>query len=218
MNTYQPYTYLIGWSDLDRWYYGVRYAQNCHPSDFWVNYFTSSRHVKEFREEHGEPDVIQIRNVFDTPEKAILWEERVLTRLKAGLSERWLNQKIGWNGGVPMSDLHRKKISKALTGKPKSDEHKRKNSLARLGSTLKESHKQNISSALKGRSFSAEHRKNLGKCNKGLKRRPETLAKMSDAVKGKKWINNGYEERMSRDLPNGWEYGRLTKCRRAWAF
>ena len=37
-----PYTYLIGWSKLDKWYYGCRYGINCHPDDFWKTYFTSS--------------------------------------------------------------------------------------------------------------------------------------------------------------------------------
>ena len=56
-----PYTYLIGWKSLDKWYYGVRYGKGVHPSDLWVVYFTSSRHVKKFRDDHGEPDVIEIR-------------------------------------------------------------------------------------------------------------------------------------------------------------
>lgn len=25
----QPYTYLIGWSKLNKWYYGVRYSKKC---------------------------------------------------------------------------------------------------------------------------------------------------------------------------------------------
>lgn len=40
-----PYTYLLGWPEIDKWYYGVRYAKKCHPSDLWVTYKTSSRHV-----------------------------------------------------------------------------------------------------------------------------------------------------------------------------
>ena len=59
-----PYTYLIGWSKLNKYYYGVRYAKNCHPSDLWTKYFTSSKYVKQFREENGEPDIIEIRKTF----------------------------------------------------------------------------------------------------------------------------------------------------------
>jgi len=92
MNTYQPYTYLIGWSNLDRWYYGVRYAQGCHPSDLWVSYFTSSKHVSLFREEHGEPDVIQVRRLFKTAQDAVLWEDKVLRRTDAIYNDCWINR------------------------------------------------------------------------------------------------------------------------------
>ena len=43
-------TYLIRWSHLNRWYYGVLYSRACHPSDLWVSYFTSSELVSAFRE------------------------------------------------------------------------------------------------------------------------------------------------------------------------
>jgi hypothetical protein len=39
------YTYLIGWSKLDKWYYGVRYASNCNPDELWVKYKTSSKQL-----------------------------------------------------------------------------------------------------------------------------------------------------------------------------
>ena len=62
---YLPYTYLIGWGRLHTFYYGCEYSKNAgrvaHPSNLWSSYFTSSKHVRKFREEHGEPDIIQIR-------------------------------------------------------------------------------------------------------------------------------------------------------------
>jgi hypothetical protein len=61
---YQPYTYLIGWSSHNKYYYGVRYSKKASPSEFWLTYFTSSNEVKKFREAHGEPDIIQIRKTF----------------------------------------------------------------------------------------------------------------------------------------------------------
>lgn len=103
-----PYTYLIGWSKLDRWYYGCRYGKNCHPNDLWRAYFTSSKHVKKFREEHGEPDVIQIRRVFDDIQKCCLWENKTLKRLKVSRKENWLNVSHGYgpyavSGGIWIS-------------------------------------------------------------------------------------------------------------------
>ena len=91
---YTPYTYLVGWSNLNKFYYGVRFAQNCNPSDFWVKYFTSSKVVREYRKQYGEPDVLQIRKIFDNKHSAILWEVKVLTRLHVLKSAKWLNLNI----------------------------------------------------------------------------------------------------------------------------
>lgn len=54
-----PYTYLIGWSWLDKWYYGLQHGRNAHPDNLWTTYFTSSPIVRDFRVEHGEPDIVQ---------------------------------------------------------------------------------------------------------------------------------------------------------------
>ena len=70
------YTYLVGWSRLGVWYYGVRTAKASSPADLWVTHFTSSHRVKAFRAAHGEPDVVQVRQVFDNREAALRWEGR----------------------------------------------------------------------------------------------------------------------------------------------
>ena len=70
------YTYLIGWSHCNKWYYGVKYSKNSNPDELWKTYFTSSEYVTEFRELNGEPDVILIRKQFDDPQKARLWEHK----------------------------------------------------------------------------------------------------------------------------------------------
>lgn len=85
-----PYTYVIGWKDQDKWYYGCRYAKGCHPTDLWKTYFTSSNLVKRYREKYGEPTVIQIRKVFESAEKCILWENKVIRKL-CSKQDRWLN-------------------------------------------------------------------------------------------------------------------------------
>jgi hypothetical protein len=90
-----PYTYLIGWSTHNVWYYGRRSGAECHPSDLWVTYFTSSKWVKQFREKHGEPDVVKIRRVFPTAEQAQMWETKVLTRLNAARDPKFLNKRNG---------------------------------------------------------------------------------------------------------------------------
>ncbi len=88
----RPYTYLLGWPQHNTWYYGVRYANGCDPSDFWNPYTTSSRHVKEFVAKHGDPSIKIIRKTFDDAKSARLWENRVLKRMKVVKDERWLNK------------------------------------------------------------------------------------------------------------------------------
>lgn len=88
----QPYTYLIGWTIHNKWYYGVRFAKNCNPSDLWNTYFTSSKSVHNFRNQYGEPDIIQIRKIFDNENSARLWETKVLKRMNVINTDKWLNQ------------------------------------------------------------------------------------------------------------------------------
>lgn len=76
-----PYTYLVGWRSMDVWYYGVRYAKDCDPTDLWKTYFTSSKRVAEFRATNGEPDVIEVRKTFDSPVEASDGRSAYLTGL-----------------------------------------------------------------------------------------------------------------------------------------
>lgn len=133
-----PYTYLLGWSAHNKFYYGVRFSSNCHPSELWVTYFTSSKHVKKFYDKFGPPNIIKIRKIFTTSEKARLWETKVLKRMNVVNNEMWLNKTdniaidpkcalIGSlnNKGVKKSISHRENIKKANIGKILSEEHKK---------------------------------------------------------------------------------------------
>ena len=88
----KPYTYLIGWPDQDKWYYGVRYAKGCDPTDLWNPYTTSSNHVKQFVQQHGVPSVRTIRRTFNSITEARVWEERVLKRMHVVEDSKWLNK------------------------------------------------------------------------------------------------------------------------------
>jgi hypothetical protein len=123
MTIYQPYTYLIGWTAQNKWYYGVRYAKvhkclyetGCHPDELWITYFTSSKVVENFISKHGDPDVIQIRKTFSDEDSAVKWEKKVLKRLDVVHKNEWLNEsdgeairtslasnagKLFWNNGI----------------------------------------------------------------------------------------------------------------------
>jgi hypothetical protein len=86
-----PYTYLIGWTATQKFYYGVRYSKGCTPDDLFVKYFTSSNLVKEMVISHGNPDVIQVRRIFNDKDSAISWENKVLRRIKSSQHPKMLN-------------------------------------------------------------------------------------------------------------------------------
>lgn len=90
-----PFTYFIGWSKLNTFYYGRRTAKGCNPSELWTTYFTSSKYVKAFRKIHGEPDIVQVRRTFTSTKKCAKWETKVLIRMNAQFDLRFLNKTNG---------------------------------------------------------------------------------------------------------------------------
>lgn len=107
MSIYKPYTYLIGWTNHNMWYYGVRYAKDADPNELWKKYFTSSKHVKAFAHKHGDPDVIQIRKTFDAADSACKWENKVLKRIRAKSRKDFLNATD--NRAIPATPFDRAK-------------------------------------------------------------------------------------------------------------
>lgn len=98
MLEYRPYTYLIGWSAYKLYYYGAEYADTtkiANPTNLWKTYFTSSKYVAETRLKLGEPDIVQVRKVFNTKEETQKWEQRVILRSKLYLKENFLNKGCG---------------------------------------------------------------------------------------------------------------------------
>ena len=96
---YIPYTYLIGWSELNLWYYGSKYGNDANPDTLWKLYFTSSNKVDYMRQKYGEPDVIQIRKTFYDAKSCTAWEYNVLKRLLSKNNQNrciWINQNIGF--------------------------------------------------------------------------------------------------------------------------
>lgn len=151
----RAYTYLIGWSNPNLWYYGSRYANTVPPEDdLWKIYTTSSHsRVDETVLLYGEPDVIQVRRTFATGPEAVAWEDTVLRRINAVKSPKWLNEGRG---------------GKEFYSRPKSQQTKDK-----------------IRNSLKGkkRQFTKEWKENLskGKIGKKLNLTPEGLAKRAAA-------------------------------------
>lgn len=130
----QPYTYLIKHMPTGLVYYGLRTANKVPPhEDLWVHYFTSSPKVHKLIEETGKDSFLtEIRQVFDSTEKAVNWEPRVLRRCKVLHDPKWINQNIA--GYIVPTEESNKKISDFHKDKPKTDAHKRNLSLSQKGS------------------------------------------------------------------------------------
>lgn len=161
-----PYTYLIGWSKLNKWYYGVRYAKTkklyyssgCHPDDLWKTYFTSSKYVESYRKKFGEPDILEIRKTFASQDEAIIWEFKVLRKLNILNYEDWLNRSINGEFKVKGGEEHHS------YGKKYSEDRKKLHSNAQLkrwetyDSTERD---KKISDSLKGRVLGCNKKKSI---------------------------------------------------------
>jgi len=91
-----PYTYLIKCVPTGEVYYGVKFAKNCHPSDLWTTYYTSSKIVMKRIEIFGLAAFnIEIRRTFIDGYQARIWENTVLRRMKAITNPKWLNNSNG---------------------------------------------------------------------------------------------------------------------------
>lgn len=169
-----PYTYYVEWTAHGVKYYGVRYAKNCDPSDLWVKYFTSSALVKQMRETRGEPDRIEVRKTFDTPEAARKWEAAFLKKVRAPSSKLWLN----------MTDHNDRFYREGPRGEFSSD-HRKKLSEAAKRRKLTPEHKEKLNASRRGKVNSAEHKAALRKARIGTKHTPEARAKMSEAARAR---------------------------------
>jgi hypothetical protein len=110
-----PFTYIIGWSELNKFYYGKRTAKNCHPSELWTKYFTSSEYVNDFVLQFGNPDIILVDIIFDSVSVCNHYEEFFHYSNNVVHDSKWLNESYG-NGKM---DSTNKGVAKcSITGNP----------------------------------------------------------------------------------------------------
>lgn len=197
-NSMQAYTYLIKFKPANKFYYGVRFKNiklNLAPEDdLMIRYTTSSENINNLIAEYGiDSFEWSVRKKFNTPEKAIAWEEKVLRRSKVlERQDTWLNGNIA--GYKITTEAGRKKIRETHMGKPKTEEHKRKLSKSNLGkkrAPRSQEYKEKMSKAKSGENngrygleVSQETRERISKANKG--RTPSNKGKpMSEEQKAK---------------------------------
>lgn len=202
MDIYTPFTYCITFKPTGQRYYGVRTKKNCHPSELWTQYFTSSKKIKKLIEIHGlDAFDFEIRKTFTTKSAAIEWEYRALKRLKVLDSDHWLNENIGGKEFVTKDKLteeHKQNVANAQRGKKKkpcSEERKRKISDARKGQPahnkgkpMSEEQRKLLSAARKGSKSSDETKAKIGAASLGRTKSPEARAMMSEKRKAY-WAN-----------------------------
>ena len=174
----KPYTYLIGWSVHNKWYYGCQYGKKSDPSNLWTRYFTSSKEVRKFVKEHGDPDIIEVRKTFADKVSCRLWEHKVLRRLKVVENVLWLNQtdniSIDYDKGVQGA----LKAADMLRGKKQSEEHKLNRSKSLMGHNVSEETRRKIAETRKI--------KQIPSGKKGKKLSDETKLKISQSMKNRK--------------------------------
>ena len=118
----KPYTYYLGWSNHNVGYVGVRTANQVHASeDLWFIYKSSSRYVKEFAEQHGDPD-IRVWWDHSTKSAAYKRETKIFNHLSDHSKEHFLlnanfTQAPPDTTGYKHTKETRKKISKAVKGR-----------------------------------------------------------------------------------------------------
>lgn len=150
-----PYTYLLKHIPTSRVYYGCRYAEGCHPNEFWKSYKTSSKYVKqliELIEEYGEDSFVydEIRKTFSDEQKCREWEHKVLRRMKVINREDFINKTdnksiskdCAMKGTINRIPSERFKTAVSLVGKSnkgrlRSDEFKQKVSKSLIGNINK---------------------------------------------------------------------------------
>lgn len=157
-----PFCYLIKWTKLNKFYYGVRYKKGITPDTLWTSYYTSSEIVREFIKENGAPDVVEVRKVFSDGEAARKWETTFLKKVNAVKSSLWLNandsesfyRAPGWSH----TEYTKRKISEVKLSK---------------GKTITEEHKKAISEANKNKIVSKGTRLKMSEARKNIKRTQE---------------------------------------------
>jgi len=88
-----PYTYKLIFKPTNQYYYGVRWAKGCHPTDLFVSYFTSSKHINKLIKEYGvDSFIIKVTKTFNNKTDAVNHEKAVLTRVNAAVNGKFINK------------------------------------------------------------------------------------------------------------------------------
>lgn len=136
-----------------------------------------------------QKELIALGMYYDRPASELIFltisEHQILhTKGKQG----YWKGKTGPNKGKKLSEETRKKMSESRKGKPKSEEHKKKISEAKKGNKN-----------MLGKKHSAESKKIMSEAHKGK----------NIWTRGRHWYNNGKENKLCYECPEGFVPGML---------
>jgi len=106
-------------------------------------------------QQYGDPDIVDVRRVFDSVESAVVWEAKVLQRMQVVHDDRWLN-------------LHDKVNFRRMT-LPHSEQTK---------ALIREIRSRQVMPPC-----SEEKKQKLRQANKGRKRHPDAIQKQKESLK-----------------------------------
>lgn len=174
-----PYTYLLKHKPTGKFYYGCRFADGCHPSEFWNTYKTSSKYVKHLIEQYGSDSFeYEIRKTFSDKNSARVWETKVLKKMNVVHRDDFLNM----TDNISISS---EAASKGKKGKsfPISEQTKEKMRAAKIGKKMTDETRAKMSEASKlnkvgsknpmfGKKMSEETKQKMRAAKLGKKRAP----------------------------------------------
>ncbi len=191
------YTYLIGWSNLDIWYYGVKYGKDAHPQNFWKTYFSSSDIVAKFIKNNGQPNVIELRKIFgNDPVKAVKWEATVLRRMNVPNNKKFLNGHCA--GAGYKATLQSSKTNKNMI----MSKHKITGEFKRISKYSDEWLSGDYVGMNSGIQCPESTKIASSKTHKGIPKTRKTRERMSISQKNSIWIHN-FETNITARLTKG---------------
>lgn len=200
---HKPYTYLLKCLADNTFYYGVKFERGCRPEEFWLQYETSSKEVKRKIEEYGKDAFsFEIRKTFDDAEKARLWENKVLRRMKVIERDDFMNKTdnisikplYGSDNAMTRPDVieaFKKSRAKNPTRKASPKEVYDKLSKMFKGKKRPKDVCESISKALKGKKRSDDFKQKCRNRQLGVSPSEENKRKKSESIKGRKRYTNG---------------------------
>jgi hypothetical protein len=205
------YTYIIKCPN-GKSYYGYRSANKVSPEDdLWKKYFTSSKFIKELREQYSDDEFIAtIDKTFESADDARAYEEKFLTENNCVHNDSWLNRANNGKDWNSTGEGTRRKISQAHKGKlagEKNPFYGKKHSEASLqkireantGRVHTAETRKKMSDSGKGKVFTEEHKRKISESNKGKVVSEETRRKNGEASRKRVWTEES-RKRLSESL------------------